>query len=160
MKKLFVLIIMLVVFGCYQLPEDPDNAIISGYIYKRAVPVESVWVDETWKYIDWEFFDPAESVQVWVESDFTSQVPYRGPDIDGYTDANGLYTIPIYLGHTKVKDANGNIVGYEYTDYADVRVFALHFLVPDTLIYDFGGSITLGRGREFRLPPIALPWFN
>lgn len=160
MKKAFMLIIILILLGCKQLPHDPDNAIVSGYIYKRAVPVESVWVNNSWRYIKWDFYDPAESIHVWVESDMTSSTPYLGPDIDGYTNANGFYRIPVYLGHTEVRDINGNIIRYEYTHYADVRVFVFHLLVPDTMMYDFGGGITLGRGREFRLPPIALAWFN
>ena len=160
MKKVYILLAVLFMLGCEQLPDDPDNAIVSGYIYKQAVAVESVWVDPVWEYVEWEFFDPAESIHVWVESDITSAVPYLGPDIDGYTNVNGFFSIPVYLGHTGVKDANGNIIGYEYNDYADVRVMVLQTVEPGGINYDFGGGITLGRGKEFRLYTIAIPWFN
>ncbi len=145
--------------------DDPDNAIVSGYVYKRATPTDSVIdtiirdtagipIETLWTYIDWTFSDPAESVQVWIESDITSPLPYAGPDIDGYSDSTGFYSIPIYLGHTAVKACGGDIVGYEYTYFADARVFVLY----KGFIYDFGGGITLGRGREFRLFPISISW--
>ena len=153
MKKLYILVLVLALLGCEQLPDDPDNAIVSGYIYKQATPIESVLVDGNWKYIKWDFYDPAESIQVWIEGDLTSTIPYAGPDIDGYTDKNGLFSIPIYLGHTE--DATTH--NYEYKYYVDVRVFVIG---SATLMYDFGGGITLGRGKEFRLFPIALSWFN
>jgi len=153
--------------GCdeQQPLDDPDNAIVSGYVYQLAVATDSVIdtiirdtlgipTDTLWTYIDWDFSIPVESVQVWVESDCGSDVPYQGPDIDGYTDSNGFYNIPIYLGHRAVKDCAGNITGYEYVYFADVRVFVVY----KGLFYDFKGGITLGRAREFRLFPIALDW--
>lgn len=156
MKKLFILLVILILLGCEQLPDDPDNAIVSGYIYHQAVPIESVLVDGEWKYVNWEFYDPAESVQVFVESDINSSTPYRGPDVIGYTDSTGFYSIPVYLGHTEIKDYKGNIVGYDYVDYCDVRVL----IVQDgRSSYDFGGGITLNRGGEFRLWTIAMTWF-
>ncbi|MBI4723027.1 MAG: hypothetical protein HY769_08565 [Candidatus Stahlbacteria bacterium] len=154
MKKIYFLVLVFCLLGCEQLPDDPDNAIVSGYIYKRATPIDSVLVEGNWKYIEWDFYDPAESIHVWIESDLASTIPYKGPDIDGYTDKNGLFSIPIYLGHTE--DVNHN---YEYMYYADVRVFVPYILGSDTLMYDFGGGITLGRGKDFRLYPISLSWF-
>ncbi len=167
--KLLVLCLVFFTFlvGCNQQQplDDPDNAIVSGYVYKTAIPTDSVIdsvvvdtlgipTDTIWAYIDWAYSNPAENVHVWVESDLCSEIPYVGPDIDGYTDSTGFYSVPIYLGHTAVKACGGDITGYEYVYFADVRVFVLY----TSFMYDFGGGITLGRAREFRLPTIALNW--
>jgi hypothetical protein len=160
MRKLLALTPVLFLLGCEQLPEDPDNAIISGYIYKKAIATDSVFVDGAWTVIEWNFYDPAESIHVWVESDLASSIPYVGPDVDGYTNADGLFSIPIYLGHTEKRACAGELTGYEYTYYADVRVFAIHDIRGRPSMSDFGSGITLGRGKEFRLWNIALQWFN
>ena len=153
--------------GCEQKIDDPDNAIVSGCIYREAIPSDStfaciestlvdsannVWeYDSGWVYIDWDFYNPVESVEVFVESDITSSVPYCGPDIISYTDSTGLFSIPVYLGHTYYPGT-----GYNYVYYADIRVLCMYKGVS----YDFGGGITLGRGKEFRLWTICLKWFT
>jgi hypothetical protein len=159
MRKFLALTAVFFLLGCEQLPEDPDNAVVSGYIYKKAVATDSVFVDNAWTVIKWDFYDPAESVHVWVESDLASSAPYVGPDISGYTDENGLFSIPVYLGHKEQRTCAGDLLGYEYVYYADVRVFALNDIAGRGTMSDFGSGITLNRGSEFRLWTIALQWF-
>jgi len=146
---------LLIILGCEQKPSDSSNVIVSGYVYHSVVYTDSTLHDSVWVYTDWDFYDPAESVQVWVESDITSSVPYTGPDIMGYTDSLGRFEIPIYLGHTPIKDYDGFITGYEYVYYADVRVWCVY---KGGLFYDFGGGITLEAGKEFELFPICIEW--
>jgi hypothetical protein len=156
------------------MADDPDNATISGEVYKNvvytdsvaigfkwvytdSVLVDSVWVytdsmlsPMEWRYTDWYFTNPVESVQVWVESDENSAVPYTGPVIMGYTDSLGRFSIPIYLGHTYC-----DLTGYTYLYYADVRVFCIY---KGGWSYDFGGGLTLKAGEEFKLFPICMEW--
>lgn len=165
MKHIRFSILMLTFFlGCAQDSADEDNAIVTGHIYKKATPSDSVLdsivvdtlsggVDTFWTYIDWDFSVPVESVKVYVESDENSEVPYQGSDIIGYTDAHGVFSIPVYLGNTPKCE---RITGYEPVYYADVRVLAVYKMNG----YDFGGGITLGRGKTFPLWDIALVWFN
>ncbi|MDI6839943.1 MAG: hypothetical protein QMD71_03660 [bacterium] len=145
-----LLLSLLLITGCEQKPLDTDNAVVSAYIYEYAVPTDSVFVDSVWEYTKWDFYNPVESVQVFVEPDIASAIPYRGPDIIGYTDSTGLFSIPVYLGHTQCGSS------YEYVYYADVRVLCVY---KGGKYYDYGGGITLARGKEFRLWPIALMWF-
>jgi len=160
-------VLCLLLLGCEQKIDDPDNAVVSGYIYREAIPsdstfaciestlvdtVNNVWeYDSGWVYIDWDFYNPVESVEVFVESDISSSIPYCGPDIIGYTDSTGLFSIPVYLGHTYCQET-----GYNYVYYADVRVLCVYKGVS----YDFGGGITLSRGKEFKLWTICLKWFT
>ena len=148
---------LLIILGCEQKATDPSNAIVSGYVYRSVVYTDSTLQDSIWVYTDWDFYDPVESVQVWVESDIMSSIPYNGPDVMGYTDASGKFSIPVYLGHNTIKDAEGSIVGYEYVHYADVRVWCVY---KGGLSYDFGGGITLEAGKEFELYPICLEWLS
>lgn len=150
-------IIAMVLFGCEQTADDPDNAIVSGYVYRHVAYTDSVFVDTAWIYTDWYFYDPIESVQVWVESDITSKVPYTGPDIMGYTDSLGRFEIPVYLGHRPIKDYSGFVTGYEYVYYADVRVWCAY---KGTLLHDFGGGITLEAGKRFELYPVCMEWLT
>lgn len=162
MRKFIIpLLCLLPILGCEQAEDDPDNAIVTGRVYKHVVFTDSIFVDTAWVYTDWRFTDPAESVQVWVEGDEGSAVPYRGADIMGYTDSDGVYRIPVYLGHTygrfsgDVYDDPGAFSGYTYVYYADVRVFCVY---KGGWSYDFGGGITLRSGEEFVLWPICLEW--
>jgi len=146
---------LLMILGCEQKPNDSNNALVSGYVYRSVAYKDSTWYDSIWIYTDWDFYDPAESVQVWVEGDCDSEVPYNGPDIMGYTDSLGRFEIPIYLGHTPIMDYDGLITGYEYVYYADVRVWCVY---KGGLFYNFGGGITLEAGKEFELFPICIGW--
>jgi hypothetical protein len=146
---------LLVILGCEQKPSDSSNAIVSGNVYRSVVYKDSTWRDSVWVYTDWDFYDPAESVQVWIEGDCESEIPYAGPDVMGYTDSLGRFEIPIYLGHTLIKDSDGSITGYEYVYYADVRVWCVY---KGGLFYDFGGGITLEAGEVFELFPICIEW--
>lgn len=152
--RTFIPIILLSCFimGCEQPLDDPDNAYVSGIIYQYAFAIDSVYVDTGWIYTDWEFSNPVESVQVWIEGDINSSVPYQGPDIQGYTNSEGLFSVPVYLGQTL---SDNSITGYDFVEYADVRVFA----VFKGNIFDFGGGLTVARGKDSRLFPIALTWF-
>jgi len=150
MKKkvvVFLLLCLLPLLGCEQKADDPDNAILLGEVYRHVVYTDSVFIDTVWVYTDCYFTDPVESVQVWVESDEESGVPYIGPDIMAYTDSLGKFRIPVYLGHTYAD-------GYDYRYYVDVRVFC----IKGAWFYDFGGGITLKAGEEFKLYPICLEW--
>lgn len=153
MKYLSIAILLTcLLIGCEQQPDDVDNAVVTGVIYQYATATDSVFSDSEWVYTDWEFANPVESVQVWVEGDPNSSLPYEGPDIEGYTDENGYFSIPVYLGE---EPSEGSMTGYKYIEYADVRVFAVY----KGNMFDFGGGVTLGRGKEFKLFPIALTWF-
>ncbi len=162
-KKIFILLVCLLpLLGCEQMEDDPDNAIVKGTIYRHVVFTDSVFQDTVWVYTDWHFTDPAEGVQVWVEGDITSQVPYGGPDVMGYTDENGVYRIPVYLGHDYgqftgdiYEELTSEFPGYTHVYYADVRVFTVY---RGGWFYDFGGGITLRAGEEFVLWPICLEW--
>lgn len=148
-KAVIFLLCLLPLLGCEQMADDPDNAIISGKIYRHVVYTDSVFAESLWVYTNWYFTDPVESVQVWVESDISSAVPYVGPDVMGYTDSEGIFSIPLYLGHTYC-----SLTGYSYVYYADVRVFCIY----GGWFYDFGGGITLKEGEEFKLFPTCLEW--
>lgn len=153
--------------GCEQKSDDIDNAFITGYIYQsRLGSGDSTYVvtDSSydtlagqwdysgyWFYFDCNYVNPVESVQIWVESDIESSIPYNGPDIYGYTDANGYYEIPVYLGHTYCP------TGYDYVYSADVQVW---YISKSGLYFSWGGGITLKRGGEFRLPTICLEDFG
>lgn len=148
-KTVIFLLCLLPLLGCEQMADDPDNAILSGEVYRHVIYTDSVFIDTVWVYTDCYFTDPVESVQVWVESDVESDIPYTGPDIKGYTDSHGRFSIPVYLGHTY-----SDLTGYTYVYYADVRVFC----VKGGWFYDFGGGISLKAGEEFKLFPICLEW--
>jgi len=153
LKYLVPLAVVLLLLGCYQDLDDPDNAIVSGYVYECAVAGGDTLYGEGY-YTEAEFYNPVESVHVWIESDIESEIPYMGPDVDGYTDANGFFSIPVYLGHTE-RLSSYHVVDYDYVYYADVSVF---WVYKGMLFYDFGGGITLGRGKEFRLFETTLLW--
>ena len=144
--RIFVLTLFALFLGCAQEPGDEDNAVVTGRIYKYAeyeTPSDSVWI----------FYEPVESVTVYVESDIDSDIPYEGPDIIGFTDSRGIFSIPVYLGNTA--DAT-KPSGYKPVYYADVRVLVVY----NGKGYDFGGGITLGRGDTFYLGSISLEWFT
>ncbi|MCK4595467.1 hypothetical protein KAT73_01700 [candidate division WOR-3 bacterium] len=164
-KALILLLCLLPILGCEQMEDDPDNAIVTGVVYRHVVFTDSIFQcqDSIWVYTDWYYTDPAESVQVWVESDEMSGVPYIGPDVMGYTDSEGIYRIPIYLGHTYgtfsgdvYNELSEDFTGYTYKYYADVRVFCLY---KGGWFYDFGGGLTLKAGEEFILFPVCLDWY-
>lgn len=155
MKYIFITALLVcLLIGCERKPDDPSNAIVSGKIYKLAVATDSVFADSQWKYTDWNFLNPVESVQVWIERDPNSSNSYKGPGIVGITDSSGNFSIPVNLGEDSVQ---GNVTGYRYVEYADVEVKAIY---KGVLTYNFGGGITLERGETFPLFPIALTQFT
>jgi len=148
---------LLLILGCEQKPGDSSNAIVSGNVYRSVVYTDSTWQDSVWVYTEWDFYNPVESVQGWIEGDCESAIPYAGPDVMGYTDSLGRFEVPVYLGHNLIKDYNGFIMGYEYVHYADVKVWCVY---KGGFFYNFGGGITLEAGEVFELFPICFVWHS
>ncbi|MDD2890410.1 MAG: hypothetical protein PHE49_07205 [bacterium] len=158
MKRGFLILVSVMFFfiGCKKNTDDDKNAIIKGKVYKYAIPIDSS-LDNSGHYVyTWDFLEPVAGVQVWVESDPESKVPYKGADIQTYTNSKGEFADTIFLGQEA--DVN-NITGYKYIEYADVRLFMLYKNAAGYTIFDIGGGLTLGMGKTLELPPVALTWF-
>ena len=92
-----------------------------------------------------------QGVQVVVESDQTSQIPYSGPDQFANTNQNGLFSASFFLGFTA--DSSGAVT---HTYMADCKVS--YWFQGRTYTWDAG--VTVASGKDYTLPDVSLDQFQ
>lgn len=121
-------------WGCDPDQDSPDYATISGRIFTDSTMTQGV-----------------EDVEVLVESDIESQMPYEGPDQFAWTDEHGYFSVSFYMGHTS---SGSGVV--EHTYVADCRVSYWY----RGRMFDWVSGVTVGSGKEYSLPDVHLGQFQ
>jgi hypothetical protein len=106
-----------------------SSAKVTGYVYTDASHSRGV-----------------EGVQVILESDQTSQSPYKGPDRWTVTDASGHFEGAVFLGNdgTSYNYLGDMAVGYFWKDKG----------------FRWTGGISVGPGSVFTLPAVDTTMFS
>lgn len=128
LKLLFILSNMLI-FGCQEL-DVKSSAVVEGYVYlspSQRTPLEGVYIA--------------------IESDLSSDVPYRGPDVICYTNRNGYFRAEVVLGN------EFDVENWEtrYVYYADVSILFVYGAYSQRL-----NGVTLRAGGVYTLPDIYM----
>jgi hypothetical protein len=128
--------ILLVLSACTEsIDSYSDAAKVSGYVFMDETESQGV-----------------PGVQVLLESDPTSEVPYDGPDRWFYTDENGYFEGTLYLGSER--DPVTGKITYKY--YGDVAVSYYH----QGTAFSWVGGATVQAGGNFICPPVNLSQFS
>jgi hypothetical protein len=129
--------------GCGKVNNEDNYAVITG----RVLNSES---------------DPTGvgAVEIWVESDPTSESAYLGGDVSIRTDVNGEYRGDIFLGYMVIRDrpeeGSGGIFSMDFPQYVgDARIF----MVYGDKWLDLGGGFTLQASRTLRIWDVYLTEF-
>lgn len=135
LKSLCILILIslsILNYGCGLTEDSSSFAIVEGYVYTDAT-----------------FTTGAPGVEVIIESDLQSDIPYTGPDVITFTDSTGYFVAEVYLQHTR----SDSVAIYTYT--ADVSVYFYHRGNSFRI-----NGVTLHTGKRYQLPPVHLGMFQ
>jgi hypothetical protein len=106
-KKTYILVLGLIAaltFSLYlgscdnpfEKSDDPDNAIITGRVFRTEAMTETVKAGE---------------VRAQAYSNPSAEIPYEGPLVYAYTDSKGVYTVYVPLGTQSGTGATGTGTG-------------------------------------------------
>lgn len=122
----------ILIYGCGLTEDSASYAIVEGYVYTDA-----------------SFSAGVPDVEVIIESDLQSDIPYSGPDVITYTDSTGYFVAEVYLQHTR----SDSVAIYTYT--ADVSVY--YYYRGNSLRIN---GVTLHTGKRYQMPSVHLGMFQ
>ncbi|GEM_PF-2633965 len=120
----FLNVLPIVVFGAVfalsGCSEESHTAEVYGTVYWEEAHIITDSIDTT-KQDTIFYLNPAPNVQVYLEQDQSSDIPYQGEDLYTTTDNNGEYSFTVYLGRNY--DANDYM--FDELHMCDVRLYYL-----------------------------------
>ncbi len=118
--KVLPIVVFGAVFALSGCSEDSYTAEVYGTVYWAEThltpnPTDTTQVDTI------IYLNPAPDVQVYLEQDQSSDMPYQGEDLYTTTDDNGEYTFTVYLG----RNFDANTYMFDELHMCDVRLYYL-----------------------------------